>query len=257
MAQLDLETLAAFVDGELSAVRAQEVAAAVAQDAAAQETVEALRHSVVLLRAVFGQPAYQNVPPSVMRSFAAPVERGRLRFPASIAAAVLVAAGLLSGGYGIGRYGPKPPADFGERLLDEVADYHVVYARENEHQVEVPADRQAHVEEWFGAVLHRKLRIPDLSRRGLTFTGGRLLVVDGTPVAQLLYRWPGRQHEPFGLCISFGPSKERDLTSDAREGLQQVLWQRHGYTYVVVGWISQAFLADVAAEVRAELDPTS
>ena len=98
----------------------------------------------------------------------------------------------------------------------------------------------AHIEAWFGAVLHRTLRIPDLSDRGLTFVGGRLLVVDGVPVTQLLYRWPGRPHEPFGLCISPDPSSERGLTTDAREGLQQVLWRRKGYTYVLVGWTSRA-----------------
>ena len=257
MAKLDLETLSAFVDGELNAARESEVAAAIACDPEAQQTVERLRHLTMLLRDVFDQPAYQDAPPGLAQSLAAPVKQSRRWFVAAIAATAVLTAGAFAGGFMLGQRGNPPNREYSERLLDEVADYHAVYARENEHQVEVPAERLAHIEAWFGAVLHRTLRIPDLSDRGLTFAGGRLLVVDGVPVTQLLYRWPGRPHEPFGLCISPDPSSERGLTTDAREGLQQVLWRRKGYTYVLVGWTSRAFLASVAAELMPKLDPVS
>ncbi len=257
MAAVSDETLMAFADGELDAARAREVALAVAADPTLQDTVERLRQSTRLLREVFDQPAYNHVPPGAVRLLA---PRTRWRRPwaaAAMAATVVLTVAAFAGGIQFGRAAAVPDRDFSERLLDEVADYHTVYARETEHQVEVTADRQAHIEGWFGAILHRPFHVPDLSKRGLVFAGGRLLVVDGVPVTQLIYRWPGRPHEPFGLCISFGSPVDLAAKTDAREGLQQVLWRRKGYTYVLVGWTSLDFLSSVEAELAPALDPAT
>jgi anti-sigma factor RsiW len=107
-----------------------------------------------------------------------------------------------------------------------IADYHVVYARESEHQIEVPARRLDHIQAWLGERLHRNLLVPDLSDRGLTFEGARLLVVDGQPVAQLVYSAPDRPHEPLALCISFGASGEGAVRTESRDGVRLALWRR-------------------------------
>jgi anti-sigma factor RsiW len=209
------------------------------------------------LRAVFAQPGYQYVPPGILEEIQSPRRMARRQFMATLAAGVVLTVGTFAGGFGVGRSVAHPERDFNARLLDEVADYHGVYARETDHQVEVPASRKEHIEAWLGSALHRSLHVPDLSKHGLTFLGGRLLVVDGTPVAQLLYQWPGRQHEPLGLCVSFGSPVDHEVMTDSRAGLQQVLWRRNGYTYVMVGWTSQDILAELASYVMPTLDLTS
>src|SRR5216684_1741531 len=85
------------------------------------------------------------------------IERRRvIAFAASFAA--IVAVGFIAGF--ANRFTPSPaPGDFSERLLDEIADYHVLYAREDEHLVEVPADRREHIEAWLGDRLEREIRV--------------------------------------------------------------------------------------------------
>src|SRR3954468_7961377 len=101
---------------------------------------------------------------------------------------------------GTGLYMHPFATDERAEFMAEVAKYHSVYARETEHLAEVPASRKDHIEEWLGARLERKLSVPDLSPAGWTFEGGRRLVEDDQPIAQLLYVAPGRQ--PIAVCIT-------------------------------------------------------
>jgi anti-sigma factor RsiW len=172
----------------------------------------------------------------------------------AVAASVVImalgfGAGLLAGG----RHGAVN-GGFAAHLFDEVADYHTMYAQEDEHQVEIGADHRDQIEAWLGSRLHRHLRIPDLADRSLTFVGARLLVVDGSPVAELVYHWPDQPHKPLALCITFGDPGEQPMQSDARDGLQQVAWRHRGYSYLLVGWSPQPVLSSIAAELMPKLE---
>jgi anti-sigma factor RsiW len=254
MSDIDDGILMAFVDGELDASARQRVAWAVENDPAAREKVRQLRLSAALVRAAFDDPEYLSVPPDAKRLLEAPrklsISRRQLAFP--FAASVLALA--FTGGFAMGARDGEKAADFAEHLLDEIADYHVLYARETEHQVEIAASRRADIEHWLGDRLDRSLRVPDLSGRGFTFAGARLLVIDSRPVAQLVYHAPGRPHQPLALCITFGPPGQGAPQADQRNGLNQLLWRRKGYTYVLVGWEPPALLAALAAESAPQLD---
>ena len=258
MARLDDATLVAYVDGELDAAQMHSVARALERDPVAQEKVRLLRLSASLVSAVFRDPAYQAVPSALAASVMAPREPWKTRLRhwrvALPVAASIAAAAMLYGSYSIGLLQGQQTPDFSERLLDEVADYHVVYAREDEHQVEVSAKHQAEIEAWLGERLHRSIAVPDLSKDGLTFEGARLLVVDGEPVAQLVYLPPNQPHHPLALCISFGAPGEEALTSDSRNGVNLALWRRKGYTYVLVGWADRPFLTKLAHQLAPALD---
>lgn len=141
-----------------------------------------------------------------------------------------------------------------DRLLDEIADYHTAYARETIHQVEVPASQTAHIESWLGDRLHRRLHVPDLSSHGLQFAGARLLVVDGAPVADLVFHWPGKEHQPIALCITLAPGPDEPPRVAGREDLQQISWQRNGYAYVIAGWTDPATLQALASDLMPRLD---
>jgi anti-sigma factor RsiW len=255
---LDDSTLVAYVDGELDAAAMHSVARALERDPVAQEKVRLLRQSASLISAVFRDPAYKAVPPGLAAEVMAPRgawktrARGwRLALPV---AASIAAAAILYGGYSVGFSQRQQTLNFSERLLDEVADYHVIYAREDEHQVEVPAQRLAHIEAWLGARLHRRIQVPDLTKDGLTFEGARLLVVDGEPVAQLVYRPANQPQHPLALCISFGAPGEEAINTDSRNGVNLALWRRNGYTYVLVGWADRPFLIRLANKLAPQLD---
>lgn len=83
-------------------------------------------------------------------------------------------------------------------MMDEIAAYHLVYARQTEHLAEVPAERREHIEAWLGSLLNRSLKVPDLSSQGLKFEGARLLAIDAYPVAQLL--WSREHGDPVALA---------------------------------------------------------
>jgi len=254
MAELDDGVLAAFVDGELEPERVREVARAIAEDPAAHEKVRLLQVSAELVRAALDNPAYRRVPTAVERAIAGP---SRLRLALRRHGYALAASlALLVLGFGAGLWvsGKSSPTQaFEERLIDEIADYHVVYARETDHLVEVPASERQHIEAWLGDRLQRTLHVPDLADRGLAFEGARLLVVDGRPVAQLMYARPGDEHHPLAICITFGGRSDSALRTESREGLNLVTWRTKGYAYVVAGWATPSFLTDLAVELSPQL----
>jgi anti-sigma factor RsiW len=256
MPTLDDTLLMAFADGELDQAAAAEVSACIAHDPDAQDKVRQFRQSANLVRAVFDQahlrpgvPGHREIPQAQPKAKLSSWPRQSLM-------AASLAMFLLGIGTGAGLILARPGPIFSDRLLDEVADYHLLYARESEHQVEVPATRLAHIEAWLGDRLHRKLVVPDLSAQRLTFVGARLLSVDGVPVAQLLYQAPGHEHQPMAFCIAPDGSPDAALRGEEHDGLREVTWSRSGYTYVLAGWETQDFLTSIASELAPELQRT-
>src|SRR5260221_2133346 len=155
MMRLDDSTLVSFVDGELDAAAIREVALALESDPEAAEKVRQFRISAALVRTAFRDPQHLQVSPALARAIEAwpqltpraPPPRVGRRFAIALAASV---AGAVIVGFAM--RGGSPPAStaFADRLLQDVADYHVLYAREDEHLVEVPAERREHIEAWLG-----------------------------------------------------------------------------------------------------------
>ena len=255
MTRFDDEVLVAYVDGEVDEPTARQVEAAIRQDPETRQRVAMLRQTRSLVGDVFQQPQYQQVSQTLAQRYGAqpgstrphPFRRFALPIAASIAAAVT--------GFAVGFWrGGITNSDFTGRLLDEVAEYHSVFAHERDHQVEVTADRLDEIQSWLGERLGRKLRVPDLSSRGLIFRGARLLVVSHRPVAQLVYSFPDQLDHPFALCIAAGPPEEVALRTDSQDGVNLAMWGRKGFIYVLAGWVDQAFLAAVTAELAPALD---
>jgi anti-sigma factor RsiW len=249
MLALDDTLLMAFADGELDAVTAEEVMATISHDQDAQDKIRQFRRSTQLVRAVFEQPHFRRdaVPRRAsLLTRATPKLSSWSQYSLVAASLALFLIGMGAGG-GLVLFKPGP--SFSDRMLDEVADYHSLYARESEHQVEVSAARLAHIETWLGNRLHSKLTVPDLTAHGLTFVGARLLGVDGTPVAQLLYQAPGREHEPVAFCIAPDTSNDTEMRGEVYAGLQEVTWGRSGYRYVLAGWETPELLFTLANEL--------
>lgn len=257
--------LMSFADGALEPAVAQLMEAQVAADPALARRLAVFRQSGDWLRAAFSTPDQLEVPPALAARIAAMPEqsepRGRLIpfrrrawisrvwIPLALAASV---AGFLLGSSGIVQKFPLggAPASGARQvvlhIMDEVADYHAVYAAEKEHLVEVPASRKDHLEAWLGDRLKFALKIPDLSARDLTFQGGRLLAIDHRPVAQLIYT--GRDGAAVALCValtehdaSFPLMQQRD------EGLSLFGTGMGRHVFVVVGPSANPALRDLAA----------
>jgi anti-sigma factor RsiW len=254
MSRFDDGILVAYVDGELDEAVAREVEAAIASDPELRRKTELLRLSGSIAREAFRDSRHKTSPLHVtqQRSGARGLLAARLRRIGLPVAASMLAALI---GFQVGVWRGKPAeVDFAENLIEEVAGYHAIYARENEHLVEVKADRVDEIESWLGERLQRKLRVPDLTDRGLAFRGARLLVVDKHPVAELLYSSPENPDQPLALCITIGPSEALPYRTQQQGDMTLALWGDHGFVYILAGWLDGPTLAALAAELKPMLD---
>jgi len=117
----------------------------------------------------------------------------------------------------------------------QVAQYHKIYAREQRHLVEVSAQETPHIEQWLGKRLDDlAFKVPDLSSLGLTFKGARMLVINGAPVAQLVYL--PADGRAVALCVIHSKKDDKPLTASKADDLNMVDWRVKGYGFVVIGW---------------------
>ena len=139
--------------------------------------------------------------------------------------------------------------------LNDIADYHAIYAGQQRHLVEVGADESDHLKKWLGANVGVVFSIPDLTGFGLTFEGGRLLVANGKPVGQLMYRQA--DGTVIALCLQSSPNGDTAsppaLKQQTIKGFDFVSWKGNGAAYVVVGPGGQPDLAGIAAQAAREI----
>lgn len=235
--------LMAYADGELDADTARAVEAVVGSDPEAYAKVEMFRHTSGILRAACAEGFYVSGLDH-LRALPRPSRSAGRRVYAAAAAACLVAA---VAGFGGGRlsYGHESARD---ALLNEVAEYHKVFSHEGLHLVEVPAENSAELQDWLGQRLGRKLPVPDLSTLGMRFAGGRMLVVDGRPVGELMYVRPAGL--PVAVCVTRLDGAPQPLRVDTREDMTLASWTDGHHAYVVVGDLdakAAAGMAELAA----------
>jgi anti-sigma factor RsiW len=236
----------AYADGELDPQRMAEIESLLAGSPAAAEKVDMFRDTSVLLRAACAEGFYAARGAGVM-SPAPPRRRLEPRWSWAVAACLL---GVIMGGGGTHlweRQATSPRAE----LVKELASYHPVYSRETKHLVEVPAAESDHLKAWLGQRLQRNLAIPDLSAAGLHFAGGRMVVAEGRPVAQLIYTREGGL--PVALCIARSEGEPSPISVARRDALRVASWGDAAYAYVVVGELDDARAHALALAAAAQL----
>lgn len=251
------EKLSAYLDGELGADEIVAVEARLAEDADAQAELDALIEAEALLQDTFAAELQDPVPFALaqqIKSTEMPQPAANTSRPirGMIAASlVFLALGGVSG-YMV-KEQLTPPAQTAGWLAD-IADYHAIYASQTRHLVEVGADEADHIETWLGNTVGAQFSIPDLTDFGLTFEGGRLVVSNGKPVAQLMYRLA--DGTVIALCLQ-DSSKPADtdpaFNTQTINGFDFVSWTRNGADYVVIGPEGQPDLGEIAAEAAIDI----
>jgi anti-sigma factor RsiW len=243
--------LVAYADGELDETSIAEVEAYLAATPEAQRTLAIYRDTAALLRAAFPENRYVrgDVPQHDRPTRAESKLRG-LRLPGYTWA---VAASLVMGmiGYAAGAFWPGLGESRRDRMLDEVAQYHSIYSRETVHLVEVPATQEDHLKAWLGKRVNASLVIPNFNQDGLTFAGGRLVVLDGEPVAELMYTRPTGL--PIALCILYHVGQPSTIAMEQRGNLNLATWNDGSHSYFVVGEADRATIEGLATLARKQL----
>jgi anti-sigma factor RsiW len=243
--------LVAYADGELDETSVAEVEAYLAVTPEAQRTLAIYRETAALLRAAFPESRYLrgDVPQHDQPVWAVPKPRG-LRLPRYTWA---VAASLLMAmiGYAAGAFWPGLIESQRDRMLDEVAEYHSIYSRETVHLVEVPATQEDHLKAWLGKRVNATLVIPNFNQDGLTFAGGRLVVLDGEPVAELMYTRPTGL--PIAFCVLHHVGQPSTITMERRGDLNLATWDDGSHSYFVVGQADPATIQGLAKQAQTQL----
>lgn len=256
-----LQKLSAYLDGELDGAEAEAVEALLARDPSAQAELDALIEADALAQGAFEAELNEPVPFALAQQIKStampqapaskkPALGQRLVWGAMAASLVVFTLGGL-GGYALrGQTQPVQTAGW----LADIADYHAVYASQGRHLVEVSASEADHIETWLGNTVGTSFTIPDMSGFGLTFEGGRLLVANGKPVAQLMYR--DANGVVVALCLQ---QSNTTATGDATfkeqsiNGFDFVSWNAGDANYVVIGPSDQPDLAKIAAAAALEV----
>jgi anti-sigma factor RsiW len=286
MSRVDDVMLMAYVDGEVDAATAREIEASLAVDPALAARAQRLRDSAAMTRAAYAEVLHEPVPdrlvaalggkpqgpaeatPNVVK-FAKPERPAAGTVPRRAVVSWAMAAGLaaLIAGYGAGQYShlltPAPGEGIqlasSDRWLDHVAGFYNVYASslatKDRLLVDFNAEDVPELEKWFGAKLNRKLAVPDLTARGFTAQGGRLLIINGKPAAQFLYY--SATGELVGLVIAFSEAPYQPAQTDKRGNVNIVHWRNNGYAYAFAGTSPPERLQELADRVWKDLERAS
>ncbi len=282
--------LVAYLDGEIEAAEQREVEAWLDSDPASRERLAALAVSAKLVRDAFDEVVHEPMPERLIAAARGETEASRTGFrllsfrrrsgserPASLrrgrlglpfAASFL---GLLIGGgaayLGVGRLPsgvaagdvgrPAVEATVAKNLwLDNAAGYFKLFASAGDNAlVDVPAtgDTREALQKISGS-LPQQVHLPDLKPWGLNFRGARLIVIDGSPAAQLVYNTDNKAIGPLALII--GSSKQPDIppTFDRRQDVNLIYWRHQGRAYALVGQANIGYLWGIGNDVAWQLD---
>lgn len=276
MTRVDDLMLMAYVDGETDAATARRIEQAIAADPDVAERARLFRDSAMLLRGAYADALHEKVPARLVAAIGtAPARKTAAvtlprrfqarRFVGWAVAASLAALVVGSGGTYLYMTGGTENVEedvqataASDRWLDHVVGFYDVYegarTKENHLLVDFKADDIPKLKQWFGARLNRNLSVPDLSALGFQPQGGRLLIINGRPAAQLLYM--SDRGELVGLVIAFTPQNHHDISAVRRHNVNVVYWRNAGYAYAMVGTIEPDRLRKLAEKAWNDLART-
>lgn len=244
--------LSAYLDGELEAADAEMIEALLETDPSAQAELDALMAADAMALEQFDALLNDPVPLALaqkIRSSPVGMAPSRPIWAAIAAGLVLFIFGGMGGFFVKDRISPSGAVVADVGWLSDIADYHAVYSAQKRHLVEVSADESDHIVKWLGGTVGVDFSIPDLTSFGLTFEGGRLLVANGKPVAQLMYL--DSEGTVIALCLQSGTSGSAESAPEFKEqtikGFDFVSWTDDNAKYVVIGPGGKPGLVDIAA----------
>ena len=257
--QATLDQLSAYLDGALPPADARAVEQLLASDPMIAAELAALSQVDALMRPAFDTLLTDPVPLALARAIdraAPPIDPATAGQTANLSSrpiwrnlAAALALILIGGAGGAYLTRTTAPQQTAMGWLDQVAQYHLVYAAQKRHLVEVPASDIEHLQKWLSDTTGVAFKVPDLSASGLTFQGARLLVAGGKPVAQLLYTDAAGQ--VVALCFLAGGDAaagtgQTPFTPRSIGDVNMVWWNSNDASYVVVGPATGVDLQSIA-----------
>jgi anti-sigma factor RsiW len=228
----------AYADGELDAMRAIEVENLMAQRPELRQRYESIVNLRTGLRAAAAEDrASDLLQPRIERA----VGRGATPFItrwAALAASFLVGL-LVAGALTWVLFVPRGPA-----LAEMIVSAHM-RSLLAEQPFDVASSDRHTVKPWLARKVPQSPDVVDLSQSGFPLIGGRVDVIDGNPVATIVY---GRAKHLVSLMTFAKPVRVPADSTIA--GFHVRSWPQGSLTYVAVSDIPESELAAFENEVR-------
>jgi anti-sigma factor RsiW len=241
-------SLHAYADGEIAGQESRVLDERLASDPEARGKVEAWRRQKAWLKEAFDPVLKEAVPPQIR---AALRQRRSFSFsPQALAAALALLVIGASTGWFANLHVNAPKA---MQFADLAIEAHELYTRENRHAVEVAANDSEHLTSWLSKRVGQKLVIPDLTARGYTFLGGRLLSAGTQPAAQLMYEDANKRRITIFLTANQGGVETKFLVEE-KHGVSACFWLDGPLGFVIAGVTSRDDIMGLANMVYQSFD---
>jgi anti-sigma factor RsiW len=246
---IEMWALHAYADGELEAHERVEVERILEEDIDARGILDSIRREKAALHGAFDKALTEKVPYGLIA--AAQQQRPRRIAPwmAVAASVAMLAIGAGGGWYGAVRSMPDALAMMSKRAL--VA--HEVYANDGKHFVEVAAAESDHLQKWLSKRIGANVVIPDLTERGYTFLGGRLLAAEERPAGQLVYE--DQDKHRIAIFVTLNPDhQEAPLALEQRGKVWGCYWMDGKFGLAVTGEIAKDDMLALAKDIYDQLE---
>ncbi|QUN30452.1 anti-sigma factor [Cupriavidus sp. KK10] len=247
------EDLQAYVDNALDDTRRREIEAYMRHHPDVAGRIEGYIAQREQLRASLAPIVHEPIPPDLNLRHMLEARRTRSGGPWRMAASVLVA--LCIGGMGgwIGRGATEPAPGGIAALAREATASYQVFASDTTRPVELSAEDSAALVSWVSTRLRRPVSLPDLSKAGYHYMGGRLVATEHGPAGLFMYD----DGHGTRLAMLVRPMQvERDMPMKAHEqaGVAGYSWANQGLGYSLVASASTSGLHPLADEMRRQID---
>ena len=233
-------SLHAYADGEIAGQECRALDEHLANDPEARAKVETWRRQKAWLKEAFDPVLEEAVPPKIKAALRH--RRGFTLSPTAIAAALaLLIIGAAAGWFTSLQVNAPKAMQFADLAIEA----HEIYSRENRHAVEVAANDSEHLTSWLSKRVGHKLVIPDLTARGYTFLGGRLLAAGTQPAAQLMYEDANKRRITIFLTANQGGT-ETKFVIEEKHGVTACYWLDGPLGFVIAGETSRDDIMDLA-----------
>jgi anti-sigma factor RsiW len=250
--KIEVWALHAYADGELEAHERVEVERHLENDLLARGMLDAIRREKAAFHSAFDSVMSEKIPYGIMAAASGkrPTAWPFGRYSAAAAALVLVVAGGLSGA-AIDRHYAVTAAQ--ANLVDSSFGAYKVYATEVSHPVEIAGDDREHLQQWLSRRIGVKFQVPDLTQKGYTLVGGRLLSEGDKPAGLLMYEDASKRRLTIYLAAN-GEKNESPMLVDQRGTVMTCYWVESDLVYAVSGEKPRAEMLDIALAAHEGFD---